>query len=83
MLFSFEKEKDGKMSFLYVKILEKNGKSVTTVYRKRIFSGVYIHFESYLSSLHKFGMLYTLVCRCFTLWSDWTKLQEIVIRIHL
>ena len=38
--------------------------------------GVYTHFESFLPSTHKFGMLYTLVYRCFTLCSDWTKFHE-------
>ena len=70
MSFSFEEEKNGKISFLDVKISQQNGKFVTTVYRKPTCSGVYIHFESFLPSTHKFGMLYTLVYRCFTLCSD-------------
>ena len=64
------------MSFLDVKISRKNSKFVITVYCKLAFSGIYIHFESFLPSTHKFGMLYTLVYRCFTLCSDWTRVHR-------
>ena len=70
------KEKDGKMSFLDVEISRENGKFVTTVYRKPTFSSVYTHFESFLPSSQKFGMFYTLVYRCFTLCSDWSKFHR-------
>ena len=61
------------MSFLDVEISRENGKFLTMVYRKPAFSGVYIHFKSFLPSTQKFGMLYTSVHRCFTLCSDWSK----------
>ena len=64
------------MSFLDVEISGENGKVVTTFYRKPTFSGVYTHFESFLPSRQKFGMLYTLVYRCFTLCSDWSKFHR-------
>ena len=70
MSFSFEDEKNGNMSFLDVEISQENGKFGTTVCRKPNFSGVYTHFESFLPSTHKFGMLYTLAYKCFTLCSD-------------
>ena len=76
MSFSFEKEKNGKMSFLDVEISRVNGKLVTTIYHKPSFSGVYTHFESFVPSTHKFGMFYTSVYRCFTLCSDWTKFHR-------
>ena len=47
------------MSFLDVEISRENGKFVTTVYPKHTFSGVYSHFESFLPSTHKLGVLYT------------------------
>ena len=76
MSFSFEKVKKHKMSFLDVKISQENDKFVTSVYRKPTFSGVCTHFESFSPSTHKFGMLYTLVYRCFTLCSDWKKFRR-------
>ena len=66
MSFSSEEEKkNGKMSVLDEEISRENGKLVTTVYHKPTSSGVYTHFESYLPSTRKFGMLYTLVYKCF------------------
>ena len=52
--------KSDKISFLDVEISRQNSKFVTTVYRKPNFSGVYTHYESFIPSIHKFGMLYTL-----------------------
>ena len=76
MSFSFEQEKKGKLSFLDVEVSREKGKFVTTVYRKPTFSGVYTHFESFLPTVYKFGMVYTLVYRCFKICSDWTKFHE-------
>ena len=39
MSFSFEKEENGKMSFLDVEILPENSKFVATAYCKPTFSG--------------------------------------------
>ena len=50
MSFSFEEEKNGKMSYLDVEISLENGKFVTTVYRLPTFSGVYTRFKSFLPS---------------------------------
>ena len=74
--FLLRKRKNGKISFLDVEVSRENGKYVTTVYCKSTFSGVYTHFESLLPSTHKFGMLYTLVYRCFTLCSDLSKFHR-------
>ena len=76
MSFSFEQEKDGKLSFLDVEVSRQEGHFVTTVYRKPTFSGVYTHFESFLPTIYKFGMIYTLVYRCFKICSDWIKFHE-------
>ena len=76
MSFSFEPEKNGKLSFLDVEVSREKGKFVTTVYRKPTFSDVYTHFESFLPTVYKFGMVYTLVYRCFEICSDWTKFHE-------
>ena len=48
MSFSFEKEKNSKMSFLDVEVSGENGAFVTTLYRKPIFVAAYTHFESFL-----------------------------------
>ena len=55
------------MSILDEEISRENGKFVTTVNRKPTFSGAYTHFQRFLPSTQKFGLLYTLVHRYFTL----------------
>ena len=75
-LFSLNKKKYGKLSFLDIEVSREKGKFVTTVYRKPTFSGVCTHFESFLPTIYKFGMAYTLVYRCFKICSDWTKFHE-------
>ena len=54
----------------------KKGSLLTNAYRKPTFSGVYTHFESYLSATYKFGMVYTLAYRCFRICSDRTKFTQ-------
>ena len=57
-------------------VSQEKGKSVKAVYRKPTYSGVYTHFESFLPTIYKFGMVYILAYRCFKICSDWTKLHE-------
>ena len=47
MKFSFEEEKNGKLSFLDVEVSGEGSKFATTVYRKLTFSGAYTHFDSF------------------------------------
>ena len=61
MSFSMETEKENKLSILDIKIIREQDKFTTAVYRKPTFSGVYSNFESFLPSVYKFGMVYTLV----------------------
>ena len=63
MSFSMETEKENKLSFVDVEVISDQGKFTTTVYLKPTFSGVY----SFLPSVYKFGMAYTLVYRCSNL----------------
>ena len=68
-----EREKENKLSFFDVEIIREHGKFTTTFYRKHTFSGVYSNFESFLSSVYKFGMVYTLFYRCFRICPNWTQ----------
>ena len=61
MSFSYEVERDGKLSFLDVNVFRDYGQFVTNVYRKTTFSGVYTHFESFLPATYKFGMVFEFV----------------------
>ena len=76
MSFSTEQEKNGKLSFLDIKVSREKGKIVTTVYKKPTFSGLHSHFESFLPTIYKFGMFYTLVYCYFKICPEWTKIYE-------
>ena len=53
--FSLERENDGRLSFLNVNIFREKGKFGTNVYRKKIFSGVYTDFDSFIPETYKTG----------------------------
>ena len=46
---------------------------VTNFYRKETFTGVYANFSSFIPFEQKFGLVYTLIYRCFCLVSDTSK----------
>ena len=68
--FTIEKENVGSLSFLDVKICRKNGKFVTSVYRKPTFSGVFTNYESFIPTYQKRGLLHTLLHRSFSICCD-------------
>ena len=47
--FCIKEGQNGKVTFLDVRVSREKGKFATTNYRKPTFSGVYIHFESFLT----------------------------------
>ena len=68
--FSFEEEKDNKISFLDVLYL-RNGSSIeTTVYRKFTHNDVYLHWNSFSPNSGKVGTLKTLLLRTFVVCSN-------------
>ena len=70
MKFSFEEEKNGKLSFLDVDVSREGSKFATTVYHNPTFSGVFKHFDSFLPTTYKFSMIYTSVFRCVSICSN-------------
>ena len=68
--FTVEQENVGSLSFLGVKICRKNGKFVTSVYRKPTFSGVFTNYESFIPTCQKRELLYTLLHRSFSICCD-------------
>ena len=73
--FTVEKENVGSLSFLDVKICRKNGKFVTSVYRKPTFSGVFTNYESFIPTYQKRGLLHTLLHRSFSICCDFKTLH--------
>ena len=78
---TIENEKDNRMSFLDVNIIRGKDKFTTSVYRKPTFSGVYTHFDSFLPSCNKIGLLHTSLYRCFRICSDWTKFHLELVKL--
>ena len=76
MKFSIETEINGSLSFLDVKIFRENDKFVTSVFRKETFSGVYTNFISFIPLEYKFGLVHTLLNRCFNSSSDFLKFHH-------
>ena len=62
-------------------MFRENGKFVTSVYRKPTFSGVFSHFDSLIPKTYKFGLVSTLIFRCFSICSDMTKFHEEVCKL--
>ena len=71
--FSFETEKDNYFSFLDVKTCREKDKFAKNFFWKDRFSSVYINFNSFVALKHKFGLVYTLLHKSFTIASDFSK----------
>ena len=56
--FTFEKEQNKCFNFLDVKVIRENNVFATSVYCKPSFSGVYMHFDSYMPLNYKFSFYY-------------------------
>ena len=68
--FTVEQENIGSLSFLDVKICRKNGKFVTSVYRKPTFSGVFTNYKSFIPTYQNRGLLHALLHRSFSICCD-------------
>ena len=56
-------------------------KFTTFVYCKPAVSEIYTHFDSFLPSTHKIGMIHTLLYRCFWIYSDWNKFHIELVKL--
>ena len=69
------------MPFLDVNIIREKDKFTTSVYHKPTFHRIYTHFDSFLPSSNKIGLLHTLLYRCFRICSDWTKFHLELVKL--
>ena len=67
--FTFETENKNSISFLDIKISRDNNKFTTSVYRKLIFNGVFMNFESFIPKSYKYNLLFILLHSTFKLCS--------------
>ena len=63
--FTFEKELNGKISFLDVLINKSTGKFKTSIFHKKTYTGLLTNFLSFTSFKYKLGLIKTLVDRTF------------------
>ena len=87
--FTIEQENVGSLLFLEVKIYRKNGKFVTSVYRKPRFSRAFTNYESFIPTDQKRGLLHTLLHRTFSACCDFKtfhfeidQLKTVLIKIN-
>ena len=74
--FTFEHENNNTFSSLDVKISHKNNKLTTSVYRKPPFSGGFTNSKGFIPTFQKFGLVYTLLHRCFNITSSYEKFHN-------
>ena len=60
MKFSIETETNGSLFFLNVKTFRENGKCVTSVTRKDMFSGLYTNFISFIPLEYRCSLEYKI-----------------------
>ena len=73
--FTVEKEKDGVLPLLDVKIEKSSNEFLTSVYRKPAFTGLYTNLNSFEPTKRKTNLVDTLVHRALKICSK-SKLQE-------
>ena len=73
--FTVEEEQNGSLSFLDIKVTREEGKLVTSIHRKKTFSGVYVNYNSFLPRDYKRGLISTLLHRAYTICYDYTTLH--------
>ena len=73
MKFSTDTEINGSLSFLDGTLFKENEKFVTSAFGKDTLSWVYTNFLSFISLEYKFGLVRTLLNRCFNLSSVFLK----------
>ena len=73
MKFTSETENNNCFSFLDINIMREKHQFTTSVYRKPTFSGVFTHYESFIDDSYKKSLIFTLLFRCFSICSDFSK----------
>ena len=78
--FSFELEKDGRLSFLDIEITRFNGRFSISVYRKPIFAGLFTNFHSFIPLAYKRSLVCCLLHRIFHLCSSYENFHAQVVK---
>ena len=79
--FTIEHEVNNSLPFLDCNIYREDGEFATSVFRKKSFSGVYTHFDSFLPSIYKDNLLLALIHRCFKLCSNYKNFHLEIVKL--
>ena len=74
--FTCEKESNDKSPFLDKSITRSNNKLVTSLYQKKRFSGVYLNYNSFLTTNYKKGLINTLLFQSYNIRADYRILHN-------
>ena len=74
--FTCEKESNDKSSFLDKSTTRLNSKLVTSLYRMKRFSGVYLNYNSFLKTNYKKGLINTLLFQSYNIRADYIILHN-------
>ena len=74
--FTCEEESNNKISILDVSITRMNNKLVTSLYRKKTFSGVNMNYNSFLPLKYKKGLIHTPLFRAFNICADYNTFHN-------
>ena len=72
-------EENDFFAFLHVNIARRNNQLIASVFRKPTFSGVFTNFNSLMPAAYKFGLVYTLLYRSFSICSSYQKFHEEIV----
>ena len=76
--FTCEEESNDKISFLDISITRSKNKLVTSLYRKKTFSGIYMNYNSFLPTNYKKGLIDTLLFRSYNICADYSILHNVI-----
>ena len=79
--FTMEKEIDHKIPFLDVFINNDTDFTVTSVYRKKTFTGLLTNYFSFTSRSYKLGLIRTLVDRAYKINNTWLGFHEDITKL--
>ena len=71
------------ISFLDISISRNNNALETSIFRKPIFSGVYINFNSFLPTKCKRGLLHTWIYKTYNICSSYFQIHEKINHLKL
>ena len=74
--FTYETEKDQRLSFLDVQVTRNANKVTTSVFRKPMFTGLGLNYLSFVPRLFKINAIKTLLYRCYSHSSSWTIFHD-------